>query len=159
MTQRSGKSFGETEKLGLPKRRIRFDAYGQYKLTDRDREFTNRYQGKTFELTIVTADGVSQKIPARFDEPILVALERAGIRAPSKCRNGECGWCRSRLVAGEVYTPETTERRRQYDRVAGYIHPCCSFSVQTAQSRSTAKSLNNSVDQEKHKKRVPKRTF
>lgn len=117
----------ETEKLGLPKRRIRFDAYGQYKLTDRDREYTDRYQGKTFEVTVVTADGVSQKIPARFDEPILVALERAGIRAPSKCRSGECGWCRSRLVAGEVYTPEAVERRRQYDRVAGYIHPCCSF--------------------------------
>ncbi len=117
----------ETEKLGLPRWRIRFDAYGQYKLSDRDREFTDRYQGKTFELAIVTVDGVSRKIPARFDEPILVALERAGVRAPSKCRSGECGWCRSRLVAGEVYTPETTERRRQYDRVAGYIHPCCSF--------------------------------
>ena len=129
MTQRSGKSFGETEKLGLPKRRIRFDAYGQYKLTDRDREFTNRYQGKTFELTIVTADGVSQKIPARFDEPILVALERAGIRAPSKCRNGECGWCRSRLIGGKVFIPDSMDGRRLADDEAGYIHPCSSWAL------------------------------
>ncbi len=82
---------------------------------------------KKYELTVVTNDGVTYKIPARSDESILVAVERAGIKAPSKCRSGECGWCRSKLVSGEVYTPEPTERRRQYNRIAGYIHPCCGF--------------------------------
>ena len=117
----------ETEALVLTPKRVRFDAYGEYKLTNRDAEYITKHQGKTYELTVVTNDGAVHQIPARCDEPILVAIERAGIKAPSKCRSGECGWCRSKLVSGEVYTPELAEKRRQYDKVAGYIHPCCSF--------------------------------
>ncbi|MBS1393663.1 MAG: 2Fe-2S iron-sulfur cluster-binding protein [Christensenellales bacterium] len=25
-------------------------------------------------------------------------MEQAGIKAPSRCRSGQCGWCHSRLV-------------------------------------------------------------
>ena len=117
----------ETEALGLTQKRVRFDAYGEYRLTDRDAEYITKHQGKTYGLTVITNDGAVHQITARCDEPILVAIERAGIKAPSKCRSGECGWCRSKLVSGEVYTPELTEKIRQYDKVAGYIHPCCSF--------------------------------
>ena len=118
---------GECAKLGLKKKFVRLDAYGQYRLSARDDAFTSEYMDKTFELTVIMNDGIERKIPARADEPILVALERAGIEAPSKCRSGECGFCRSKLASGEVYTPERVERRRQYDKVAGYIHPCCTF--------------------------------
>ena len=118
---------GECNKLGLKKRFVRFDAYGQYRLTKRDAEFTDAHKDKTYELTVVMNDGIERKIPAKADEPILVALERAGIDAPSKCRSGECGFCRSKLASGEVYTPEKVEHRRQYDKVSGYIHPCCTF--------------------------------
>ena len=118
---------GETDKLGLSRKSVRFDAYGEYRLGDRDSEFTGQYSGKTFELTVVTNDGVERKVPARSDESLLVALERAGIKAPSKCRSGECGFCRSNLSSGEVYTPAKVEHRREYDRKNGYIHPCCTF--------------------------------
>ena len=118
---------GEAEKLGIPGRRLRFDAYGEYRLTKRDEAFTSEHEGKVYELTVVTNDGAVRTVPARSDESLLVAMERAGIKAPSKCRSGECGWCRSKLVSGEIYAPEMTERRRQYDKVAGYIHPCCTF--------------------------------
>jgi len=56
-----------------------------------------------------------------------VALERAGIKAPSRCRAGECGWCRSRLLEGTVFIPQENEMRRWADKQYGYIHPCCSF--------------------------------
>ncbi|MDO5138055.1 MAG: iron-sulfur cluster-binding domain-containing protein [Oscillospiraceae bacterium] len=116
----------ETEKLGLPRKQVRFDAYGEYKLTDRDRQYTQIHKDKTYQLT-VTIKGKTVTVPARSDETILVAFERAGLDAPSGCRSGECGWCRSKLISGEIYAPEKVERRRQYDRLAGYIHPCCSF--------------------------------
>ena len=58
---------------------------------------------------------------------MLVAIERAGIKAPSRCRSGECGWCRSKLVSGTVYIPEENELRRWADVHYGYIHPCSSF--------------------------------
>ncbi len=117
----------ETAKLNLPARRVRYDAYGEYRLGARDVEHLNAQKRKIYELTVITNDGKIHKIPARADESILVAIERAGIKAPSKCRSGECGWCRSRLLSGAVYAPAKTERRRQYDQVSGYIHSCCSF--------------------------------
>ena len=67
------------------------------------------------------------EIGARPDEPLLVSLERAGIRAPSRCRAGECGWCRARLLSGEVFVPPECESRRQADRDTGHIHVCCAF--------------------------------
>ncbi len=118
---------GEVRKLGLKNRSVRFDAYGEYRLGTRDASFLETHQDRVYELTLTTKDGVTHRIPMRADESILVAIERAGIKAPSRCRSGECGWCRSRLLSGEVYIPEKTERRREYDKTAGYIHPCCSF--------------------------------
>ncbi|MBR2686081.1 MAG: iron-sulfur cluster-binding domain-containing protein [Erysipelotrichaceae bacterium] len=115
----------QTEEMLLPLRRVRFDAYGEYRLSARDEE--KAVQGKQFELRVITNDGETHVIPAGSDESILVAIERAGIKAPSKCRSGECGWCRMKLVCGEVYTPSLTEHRRQYDQEAGYLHACCSF--------------------------------
>ncbi|MBQ5489636.1 MAG: 2Fe-2S iron-sulfur cluster binding domain-containing protein, partial [Oscillospiraceae bacterium] len=49
------------------------------------------------------------------------------IKAPSRCRAGECGWCRSRLLSGTVFIPQENEMRRWADVNYGYIHPCCSF--------------------------------
>ena len=65
-------------------------------------------------------------ITASADEPLLTSIERAGIVAPSRCRSGECSWCRSKLVSGKVFVPEKTDRRRA-DIEFGYIHPCASF--------------------------------
>lgn len=117
----------ETEKLGLKRKQVRFDAYGEYKLSKgKDEAYMISHEGKTYQLS-VTMNFETFTISARTDESLLVAFERAGLKAPSRCRSGECGWCRCRLVSGEVYVPEVTERRRQYDKQTGYIHPCCAF--------------------------------
>ena len=117
----------QTQALNLPLRKVRFDAYGEYRLTGRDQKHLDRHGDQKYQLTVRTNDGFVHTILARGDESILVALERAGIKAPSRCRSGECGWCRTRLLSGAVYIPQMTERRKQYDKVAGYIHACCSF--------------------------------
>ncbi|MBR6094218.1 MAG: 2Fe-2S iron-sulfur cluster binding domain-containing protein [Lachnospiraceae bacterium] len=117
----------EAHKLSLPPKYVRFDAYGEYRLTDRDSDFTDQNAGKTYAITVLCADGQTREIPAKAEESVLVALERAGIEAPSKCRSGECGFCRTKLASGEVYVPKKVEKRRQYDKVNGYIHPCASF--------------------------------
>ena len=72
-------------------------------------------------------NGVSSEIPARATEPILVALERANLASPSLCRSGECGFCRSLLLAGEVFIPPFGDHRRAADRKLGYLHPCASY--------------------------------
>jgi ferredoxin len=73
--------------------------------------------------------GEETEIALRADEPVLTAIERAGISAPSRCRSGECGWCRSRLISGDVFIPESMDGRRMADSGAGYIHPCSSWAL------------------------------
>ena len=123
---------GEVEKLGLPRRRVRHEAYGEYHNADRDDGFPKDAVGKTFQLTVELPDG-QRVIPAKSGESLLVALERAGIHAPSKCRSGECGFCRSRLGRGSIYVPSVIEYRRGADKKDGYIHPCCSFPTSDCQ--------------------------
>ena len=76
---------------------------------------------------IVHMCGKEYKIPLRADETVLTAFERAGIAGPNRCRGGICGFCRSKLLSGQVYTPEDTDGRRAHDLVTGYIHPCSCF--------------------------------
>lgn len=61
---------------------------------------------------------------------ILESLEQGGIVPLSRCRSGECGFCRSRLISGMVYTPEDKDRRRRADDPYGYIHPCCTYPME-----------------------------
>lgn len=67
------------------------------------------------------------KITAQSEDTILQSLEKHGIVAPAHCRSGECGWCHSLLLKGEVYSPKKLEHRREADIDFNYIHPCCTF--------------------------------
>ena len=118
---------GELAKLSVPARRIRRDAYGQYKLSDRDKDQIDPASDKTYTIMVTTNDGITRAIPSRECETVLTAFERAGIKAPSRCRSGECGFCRSHLISGEIYAPDRVESRRGYDVAKGYIHPCSCF--------------------------------
>ena len=69
------------------------------------------------------------EIPCAANENIMVALERAGIAGPNRCRGGICGWCRSRLISGTVFIPSDTDGRRAKDKELGFIHPCASFAT------------------------------
>ncbi|HPY37263.1 MAG TPA: 2Fe-2S iron-sulfur cluster-binding protein, partial [Clostridia bacterium] len=87
------------------------------------------YEGdlsKELTLTVRTYGNI-HKIPMSANETVLVALERSGIDAPSKCRGGECGFCRSRLEKGDVFVPKTLDYRRMADAASGYIHPCSCY--------------------------------
>ena len=66
------------------------------------------------------------KVKADAGETLLVAMERAGLKVPSKCRAGGCGFCHSRLVAGK-FSIAGADKRRLADGKFGYIHPCCTY--------------------------------
>ena len=83
-------------------------------------------EGKTFRVHVKMWDK-EYDLDCRADESLLNAMERAGLPAPSDCRSGVCGWCRSRLVEGQVYVPAQVDGRRMADLQFGYVHPCCSF--------------------------------
>ena len=117
---------GEMKKLGLPKRRYRMEMSGDYLHAADNAGFPAEKKGAEFTLT-VDIRGEKQTVPCKAEESLLWAMERAGIKAPSHCRSGECGWCHSRLVSGDVYIPEDADGRRMADKKFGWIHPCCSF--------------------------------
>ncbi|MGM9586596.1 MAG: 2Fe-2S iron-sulfur cluster-binding protein [Candidatus Limivicinus sp.] len=117
---------GEMKKLGLPKRRYRMEMSGDYLGAAQNADFPGSKKGREYRLT-VDIRGEKQTIPCKAEESLLWAMEQAGIKAPSHCRSGECGWCHSRLVSGDVYIPEDADGRRMADKKFGWIHPCCSF--------------------------------
>ena len=116
----------ELPKLGLKDRRIRKELPGEYGDPTGDEKYPKDAAGKTYTITVLIR-GQSQTVQCRADQTLLDALEKAGIRAPSHCRSGECGWCHSRLVSGDVYIPEDNDGRRLADKKFGWVHPCCSY--------------------------------
>ena len=117
----------ELPKLGLDQKHIRREFVPAPSSPTYFKAYTAD-ASKLFSLKLL-ALSEEQIIPLRADEPVLTAIERAGIAAPSRCRSGECGWCRARLVSGEVFIPDSMDGRRLADAGAGYIHPCSSWAL------------------------------
>ena len=118
---------GELPKLGLDQKHIR----REFVPAPGSPEYFENYSGdssKVFRLSLQML-GEKKELPLRADETVLTAIERAGIAAPSRCRSGECGWCRSRLISGDVFIPESMDGRRLADDEAGYIHPCSTWAL------------------------------
>ncbi len=117
---------GELAKLDLLKKNIRCEMLGVTKKIADAEGFPAEAKGKTFNITV--RQGAAEcEIKASAEEPILVAIERAGITAPSRCRSGECGWCRSKVISGSYFAPAENENRRWADIQWNYIHPCATF--------------------------------
>ena len=115
----------ELEKIGLPKKYIRHEMFGEFHNPATQPDYpagvpekvkiTVTIQDKTYIIFGSSADSVMQTI------------EKNGLSVPARCRSGECGFCHSHLISGKVYVPEHLEYRRLADYKFGCIHPCCSF--------------------------------
>lgn len=117
---------GEVAKLDKPRREVRRELLGVTKKVWEQKDYPAGCRDQVYRLTVRQGE-LEKTIPASANEPLLVAIERAGIKAPSKCRSGECGWCRSKLLSGTVFVPAENEGRRFTDVEFNYVHPCCTF--------------------------------
>lgn len=108
----------ELQKLSLPRRRIRRELSGACIMSEPAKV--------KYKLTL-DIHGYRRTIDCLANESLEWAIERAGIKAPTHCRSGECGWCHARLVSGEVFVPERADGRRGADLKFGWLHPCASF--------------------------------
>jgi ferredoxin-NADP reductase len=117
---------GELEALKVPERRIRMEVFGAPRDISKAKGYPSDMLMKTFSLTVIR--GIQKDvIPAKASEPLVVAMERAGIPTRSCCRSGECGYCRCKLVSGNVFVPNVGDGRRTADKEMGYIHSCSSY--------------------------------
>lgn len=116
----------ELLKLNLPPRRIRKEAFGEIKNIMEIPGYPSDKADSNFKIK-VHMDGITKEVPALAKESVLVALERAKLAPPSKCRSGECGYCRSLLISGNVFISPMNDGRRKADEKFNYFHPCSSY--------------------------------
>ncbi|MGD0275132.1 MAG: flavin reductase family protein [Syntrophales bacterium] len=112
--------------LAISPRRVRSEVSAGNRMIITHPAFPGEAKGKTFQLT-VHKGWEEHVIPARADESILMALERGGIAAESRCRSGSCGACRCELTAGNIFIEPETDARRRADREYGFIHSCSTY--------------------------------
>jgi len=118
----------ELNKLKLRKKQIRREAFGEIKNVTNFPDFPQELAEKVFEVE-VSIGNIVKKIPAFARESVLVALERANLAPPSKCRSGECGFCRSHLISGNIYVNPISDWRRAADKKYNFFHPCASYPI------------------------------
>lgn len=118
----------EVKKLNIRSKFYRKELFGSVKNPEEYPDYPKDVKDKVFNLNVKMCDK-EYNIPCRANENMIVALERAGIAGPNRCRGGVCGWCRSKLLKGDVYIPDFTDGRRQADKKWGYIHPCATFAL------------------------------
>ena len=117
----------ELEKLSLERKYIRHELFGEM----HDPKTQADYPGgapDTIHITVTVRDE-TKTVTGSANDSVLQILEKNGIRVPSRCRSGECGWCHSRLISGKVYIPKEIDGRRMADMKYGYIHPCATFAL------------------------------
>lgn len=117
------------DELEVPKRRRRFEVFGQSADVTALEGYPSDMKDKSetvYELTVVR--GISETvIPAKAGESLVTALERAGIRIETGCRSGECGFCRSKVLSGNVFISPKSEGLRAADRDFSYVHACATY--------------------------------
>ncbi|WP_125590126.1 iron-sulfur cluster-binding domain-containing protein [Companilactobacillus jidongensis] len=116
----------EISTLNLPAGKVRHELSGNFGTPYNELDYPEYAKDKTFNLTVQVRD-TERIIKAKSNESLLVAMEHAGIEAPSMCRSGECGVCRVQLITGNAFTPDSIDGRRIADKKFGYVHTCAAY--------------------------------
>lgn len=99
----------------IPKKSVHFE------------NFDMRYEPfevNTYRLEVLM-NGSSKRLECKSDETLLSAMEKGEVNAPSMCRVGVCGYCRSVLVSGKVKTVGASQVKALSEN--DYIHPCVTY--------------------------------
>lgn len=112
--------------MGVAPRRFRHDVINNPADVSTLPGYPKGTESKTFRITVVR--GIQEDvIDARASEPVAVALERAAIAIDTHCRNGECGFCRSQLLSGDIFVSPIGDGRRFMDKEMGWFHACSAW--------------------------------
>lgn len=108
------------EDCGLIKKRIRYDIISPGKIfPDEEKKYVCRVKRGSEEFDVLCYGHM----------PLSASLEYAGVECNINCMSGTCGYCRMKLVSGDisVHFPEGEEPVRMADAKHGFIHPCRSY--------------------------------
>lgn len=114
------------QEMGVAPERFRHDAAAQPHNVKQIPGFPQSNLDKTWKITVVR--GIQEDvITASSEEPVAVALERAGIAIDTHCRAGECGYCRTQLLSGDIFVSPLGDGRRLMDKEMGWFHACSTY--------------------------------
>ena len=116
----------EAAVLRLPRRRLRHEMFGEVKDGRSMPDWPGDIKEGDFAVTVLGEDR-TWSLRCRAGQSLMDAMERGGVGASFRCRSGECGWCRTKLVSGEVYVVPASDGRPKGDPDNGWIHPCGTF--------------------------------
>ncbi len=116
------------KEMGFTKKNVRFEcAPGEIPQRNSD------------EVSITVKRGQETfTIFGKKDETIIMALDRAEVHSPSRCRSGNCGYCRGRVLSGQVTIPPELpsedklnhngyDHRRASDKEMDIVHLCVTY--------------------------------
>ena len=87
-----------------------------------------------FSVTVAPSGRTFSSSP---DETVLVAGIRQGISLPYGCKDGACGSCKCKLLAGQVrHNPYQPKALSAEDLAAGYVLTCCAVAQSDLQLES-----------------------
>jgi ferredoxin-NADP reductase len=115
----------EVEKLGLAKKYVRHELFGEFHNPASLPEYAKNVPA-TVNITVTVQDK-TVTVTGSTQDSVMQILEKNGVAVPARCRSGECGFCHTHMLSGEVFVPKHLEFRRMADAQFGCIHPCCSF--------------------------------
>lgn len=79
----------------------------------------------TIPVTLLFADGVSQRLAVPCGGKLMDAASAAGLNLLTDCSNGQCGTCTAQLVSGAVEMEDYDSAvLPDADRAAGAVLPC-----------------------------------
>ncbi len=114
----------ELLKLGLKRKDVRTEMFSVNKNITLEQGYPKNLKGDEI-FKVKVRDRI---IDAKANEPLLIALERAGLKVKVCCRSGECSYCRVKLISGNVYVGKGT-LLREADIKFNYIHSCKSYPI------------------------------
>ena len=114
------------DEMGVTCRRFRHDVISQPADPTAIEGWPEGNEKKSYYITVIR--GVREDvIRASGGEPVAVALERAAVPVDTHCRGGECGFCRSQLLDGDIFVPAFGDGRRLMDKEMGWFHACSAY--------------------------------
>lgn len=100
---------------GVRAERIRFESFGPASI---GRRAAVRAASAEDEPILVTLRRSKKVLPwSSANGTLLDLVESAGVDAPSSCRRGDCGTCRTRIAAGRVTYPDEPTAEHAADEV------------------------------------------
>ncbi len=97
----------ELKKLGLPKKYIRREMFGEFHNPSSQPDYPDGVP-ETVRITVTIQDN-TYIVKGSTADSVMQILEKNGLAVPARCRSGECGFCHSHLISGNVYVPKQLE--------------------------------------------------